>query len=509
MTRAQAPDLLDRVLDDHGDALFDFALAVTGRVEVAVEAVREAIPAALETHGPSASRAALLGSVLEAALRRVPAEAPAELPRGLLEPGGGPGGPGVSPYVPGGPGVSPCVPGGPGVSPCVSADELARLSWDATRALDPRHRGILDLTLRQGLEGEALSEALGVAAGQASATTQAALEQAEHVVGAVLLTHVARGDCPGLAAVLESLPAEPGPDRMAADVESHRETCPACDDRRRSLVPVATLLAAAPSTPAPPELRQARLGRRTVPEEGSPRRRGRTVAAAVAAVLAVAAAGLLLARRDEGGNLALPAAAAGRLAVGQAAIDLGPQEQNETFTLANTGGGVLEYRVLAAAPWLRVIRGSEGRIASGRDVTLAVTLDRSRAPEGEATSELRVTSSSGSAVLPVRAAVERAPVLAQMEASPQPVTPLGCPGATPAQVRVTVVEESGLAYVELHWRTRDRAVRVVEMAEEARSWSAPMGPFEGPGDVAWWIEATDIRGNTTLSPTQTLPVVAC
>lgn len=491
MTGAQAPDLLDRVLDDHGDALFDFALAVTDRTEVAVEAVLEALPAALEAHGPSVSRAALLGSVLEAVVRRAHTEPSAGLPSGILEPGGG--------------------RGGPGGSPCVSVDELARLSWDATRALDPRHRGILDLTLRQGLEGEALSEALGVAPGQASATTQAALDQAEHVVGAVLLTHVARQDCPGLAAVLESLPADPGPDRLATEVEGHRETCPACDDRRRSMVPVTTLLAAAPSTPAPPELRRVRFGRQTTPavdEEEPPRRRGRTVAA-VAAVLAVAATGLFLALREEGGNLAVPAVAAGRLAIGQAAIELGPQDQSGTFTLTNTGRGVLEYRVQAAAPWLGVVRGGEGRISPGSDVTLAVGIDRSRAPEGEAASELRVTSNGGSAVLPVHAAVERAPVLAQMEASPQPVVPLGCPGATPAQVRVTAVEESGMAGVQLHWRTRDQTVRMVEMAEEARSWSAPMGPFEGPGNVAWWIRATDIRGNTTLSPTQILPVVAC
>jgi hypothetical protein len=389
----------------------------------------------------------------------------------------------------------------------VSVDELARLSWDATRALDLRYRGILDLTLRQGLEGEALSLALGVAPGQASATTQAALDQAEHVVGAVLLTHVARQDCPGLAAVLESLPADPGPDRLATEVEGHQEACPACDDRRRSLVPVTTLLAAAPSTPAPPELRQVRFGRTLPAAEGpSPRRRGRTVIAAVAAVVMVAA-GLLLARQEGGGNRAVPAAT-GRLAVGQVGIELGPLDQNGTFTLTNAGGGVLEYRVQAAAPWLRVIR-AEGRIPPGNDVILAVALDRSRAPEGEAASQLRVTSSGGSAVLPVHAAVERAPVLAQIEASPQPVVPLGCQGATPAQVRVTVVEESGLAQVQLNWRTRDGAERMVEMAEEARSWSAPLGPFEGPGDVAWWIKATDIRGNTTLSPTQTLPVVAC
>jgi hypothetical protein len=480
VTGAQAPDLLDRVLDDHGDALFDFALAVTDRTEMAVEAVQEALPAAVEAHGPSVSRAALLGSVMAAALRRVPPETSAGLPSSMLESGGG------------------------------SADELARLSWDATRALGPRARGILDLTLRQGLAGEALSEALGVTPGQASATTQEALEQAEHLVGAVLLTHVAREDCPGLAAVLESLPTDPGADRLAADVEGHRETCPACDDRLRSLVPVPTLLAAAPSTPAPPELRQVRLARRTaaVVEGPSPRQRGLTAVVVVAALVAAAAAGLLLARRQGGGRGALPAATGGRLAVDQDGMALGPLDQKGTFTLTNTGAEVLEYRVQAGAPWLGVA-SVEGRIAPGADAVVTVALDRSRAPEGEAASELRVTSSGGSAVVPVHAAVERAPVLAQIEASPQSLVSLDCPGATPAQVRVTVVEESGLAQVQLSWRARDGIQRTVGMGEEARSWSASLGPFERSGNVAWWIRATDIRGNTTLSPTQTLPVVAC
>lgn len=107
---SSSPGLLDRVLDDHADALFDFALAVTAGSEGAVEAVRDAAPAALEAHGPAVSRA-LLGSVLEAALRR--AEPPGTLPDDLLEPGPG------------------------------SHDDLRRVSRDATRALDPRQRGVL------------------------------------------------------------------------------------------------------------------------------------------------------------------------------------------------------------------------------------------------------------------------------------------------------------------------------------------------------------------------------
>jgi hypothetical protein len=71
-----------------------------------------------------------------------------------------------------------------------------------------------------------------------------------------------------------------------------------------------------------------------------------------------------------------------------------------------------------------------------------------------------------------------------------------------------VVEESGLAQVQLNWR-RDGSQRRADMAAEDRFWTAPLGPFERSGNVVWWIRATDIRGNTTLSPTQTLPVVAC
>src|SRR5207253_1107904 len=71
-------------------------------------------------------------------------------------------------------------------------DELQRIARAATLLLDPVQRGCLDLALRQGLEGEVLSEALGAAPGLASVSVQAATDQAEHVIGAVLLARVGR-----------------------------------------------------------------------------------------------------------------------------------------------------------------------------------------------------------------------------------------------------------------------------------------------------------------------------
>ena len=139
----------DRILEEHGDALYDFALSVTGDAERAVAAVREAVPAALEAYGPGPERPVLLGRVFAVAVRD--AAPPPPLGPDLIEPG----------------------PGSP--------DELQRLARAATLLLDPIQRGSLDLALRQGLEGQALSEALGVAPGLASVSVQAATDHAEHL----------------------------------------------------------------------------------------------------------------------------------------------------------------------------------------------------------------------------------------------------------------------------------------------------------------------------------------
>src|SRR5947208_982846 len=200
--RTTRPGPPQRILEDHGDALYDFALSVTGDAERAVAAVREAVPAALEAYGPGVGRALLLGCVFAVAVRDAVPSPP--LGADLIEPG----------------------PGSP--------DELQRVARAATLFLDPVQRGCLDLALRQNLEGEALSEALGVAPGLASVSVQAATDQAEHVIGALLLARVGRDDCPGLAdAALDAVGMEA--EKLAAAVVEHADTCAACGDRRRAL----------------------------------------------------------------------------------------------------------------------------------------------------------------------------------------------------------------------------------------------------------------------------------
>jgi DNA-directed RNA polymerase specialized sigma24 family protein len=475
-------------LREHGDTLYDFALAVTGDPERSVEVVRDAVAGAMESYGPGATRTQLLSCVFAIAVRN--AEPPPPLELGLIEPG----------------------PGSP--------DELQRLARAATMLLDPVQRGCLDLALRQDLEGEELSEALGVTPGLASVSVQAATDQAEHIIGAVLLSRVGRDDCPGLADTsLEAVgtPAE----KLAAAVVEHGEACPACTDRRRALVQVTTLLANVPAVPAPPALKRAvdprrrggvvrvlRPAQRAGVERRARRRRRWLVAGAAGAVVLVAAGAVLW--PHPGGEIDATAAPGGQLAVDAAAVDFGAANDRVQFRIANTGREPLVFETRAAVSWISFV-GGDGTVDPGGSVVVSAVLDRSRAPEGAADSEIRVGSNGGSAVVPLRAVTERPPEVTGLDVTPQVVAVSRCPGSTPALVRAAIVEESGIAAVELRWiRAGHKVAQVSPMtADVPSSYRGALGPFDTPGRIQWWITAVDIRNNRVQSPPQELRVGGC
>jgi hypothetical protein len=490
------PGTADRILGQHGDALYDFALSVGGEANRAVAAVRAAVPGAIEAYGPGVTRAELFGSVFAVAVRDA-TPSPA-LSADLIQSGAG------------------------------SPEELQRLSRAATLLLDPVQRGCLDLALRQDLEGEELSHALGVAPGLASVSVQAAIDQAEHVIGAVLLTRVGREDCAGLADLAIEAVGAPA-EKLAAAVVEHGEGCPTCGDRRRALVPVTTLLATVPAASAPPELKRAVDPRRrggivralrppsrpgggtaAVPAVARVEHRGRrrlAVAGAAVTVVLVAAVAVLWPRHS--GEIDRIAAPGGQLAVDASPVDFGSTGDQVQLRIANRGREPLVFETRAGVPWIS-FAGGEGTLDPGASALVSVTLDRSRAPEGAAGGEIRVQSNGGSAAVPVRAVVERAPELSGVEATPQSVVVRGCPGSTPAQVRAAIVEESGIGSVELHWTRPGAAEQVSRMSgESGASYLGALGPFEGPGDVRWWVSAVDIRNNRSASAAQVLRVGSC
>jgi hypothetical protein len=77
-------------------------------------------------------------------------------------------------------------------------------------------------------------------------------------------------------------------------------------------------------------------------------------------------------------------------------------------------------------------------------------------------------------------------------------------------VRVTVVEESALGAVELHWVRPGKAEQLSPMTTDGQSsYRGALGPFDTPGDVRWWVSAADNRDNRATSPPQVLRVGAC
>lgn len=476
-TRPTRLSALDGVLHDHGDALYDFALAVTDSPCTAIAVVREALRRAVGEHAPRPTRAALLGSVLDTAVRRTPEGA--VLPDDLLDLGSG------------------------------SGDELQRVCREAARALPVQARGVLDLMLRQGLEGEELGEALGVPAGQVSAATKATLETSEHLIGAVVLARVARADCPGLGALVSEWTPASGAQQLAETVAAHQSVCTGCDDRRRALAPVTSLLATLPPTPAPAEL----WGSPALPDGPVPRPRARfrhrlrplLAAGAVTGAAVLVALGLILTRGGEqfpGG-----ASAGGHLEAPGEGVDVAPGGNSAVLGVANAGEETLEFSALPGAPWLRVEPGV-GTVPPGDRLDLVVLIDRERTPEG-AVGEVRMRSSGGTAVVPVRAGIERPPALSGLIATPEATVREGCPGAGAVRARVSVVEESGIDRVELHHQPRRERRQVSAMTRDGASWTGAFGPFDRAGTVEWWVTAVDIRGNAVTSAPAVMHVSDC
>jgi RNA polymerase sigma factor (sigma-70 family) len=189
----------------------------------------------------------------------------------------------------------------PGPDRAAEQVALRELVWSAAAGLSERDRALLDLHVRQGLDGAELGEAMGVSADHAYVLLARLRRQVERSLGALLIARQGRRDCTELDALLSGWDGRYSP-LMRKRVARHVDSCAVCDDRRRIMVSPFALLAAVPLLTAPAWLRDSVMdevelasfeGEATVvPADTAPRRRLRVVAAAaaVAALLAVAGA---------------------------------------------------------------------------------------------------------------------------------------------------------------------------------------------------------------------------
>jgi hypothetical protein len=164
-----------------------------------------------------------------------------------------------------------------------------------------------------------------------------------------------------------------------------------------------------------------------------------------------------------------PAAPSGVLLVsldtlGLRTVDINAGTQNGELPLRNTGRAPLTYATRSSFAGLTVDKPT-GTIGPGQSVTLAVTLDGSKAGEGPFTATLTVDGSGGTKQVNVAATVGRRPVIKDDAGEPCTtvayscskaiqLVPVGNPDArptlcnTPWRYSVTVEDESQLKAVQ-------------------------------------------------------------
>jgi RNA polymerase sigma factor (sigma-70 family) len=207
----------------------------------------------------------------------------------------------------------------------VRAEELSELVWAAAAGLGGRDQALLDLHLRQGLEGQDLADAMGTSLSNSYVMLSRMRDQVERSLGALLVARMGREDCDELNALLAGWDGRFSP-LMRKRVARHVDGCEVCSDKRSAMVSPLALLAAAPLVPAPALLKTRVISSiRNIdvvdgphvpftkegfavlsPDEGPRRVKGAWLAAA-AALLLVLGALFAVQQGDDGGSKVLAA----------------------------------------------------------------------------------------------------------------------------------------------------------------------------------------------------------
>jgi RNA polymerase sigma factor (sigma-70 family) len=136
----------------------------------------------------------------------------------------------------------------------VSYDELAELVRSAAAGLDERDRLVLELSVRQGLTGADLADALGVSAEQSYSLVHRMRDRIEKSLGAFTVAKMGSKDCKELATIISGWNGEFSV-LIRKRVARHIDECSICEKTRSKYAPLA-LFGAAPIIMLPLGLRE-------------------------------------------------------------------------------------------------------------------------------------------------------------------------------------------------------------------------------------------------------------
>lgn len=145
----------------------------------------------------------------------------------------------------------------------VAYTELAELVRAAAGGLDERDQLMLELSVRQGLQGADLAAAMGVTPEQSYTLVHRMRERVERALGALVVARAGRRDCPELTGILGAWNGE-FTILIRKRVARHIDACDTCTRTRAKAAPIA-LLGAAPAMAMPVGLRERVLGAASAP----------------------------------------------------------------------------------------------------------------------------------------------------------------------------------------------------------------------------------------------------
>lgn len=412
---------------------------------------------------------------------------------------------------------------------------MQKIVWDASAGLADRDRALLDLHLRQGLEGAELGEAMGVSASNAYVMVNRLKAQVDRSLGALLIARLGRDDCDDLDALLADWDGTFSP-LVRKRVSRHVDDCDVCSKRRKKILSPWMLLAGVPMFTAPLTLRDRVVGDTqlvayTTPTGEpltpvgalTPRRRPRAAVTAAAAAVVIVLSGVAALfwagnaddASPQGDVVTTPTAlpsptgdaevtatptptptpsektkAPGALVVSTTSIALGRSGSTSTITLTNTGGLPVDYRLTSSAAWLSA-SPSTGRVEAGASSQLAVRADRGDVREGSSSGVIGISWATSSAQVKVSLVEENKPVVGRLATEANP-------SCDDVAVSASVTDESRLSSVTLRW-SGPSGSGSARMSGSGSRWSAEMGPFPVGGNVTMRVTATDSRGNTATA----------
>lgn len=447
------------------------------------------------------------------------------------------------------------------ITPEQSAEQAAlqKLVWDAAAGLADRDRALLDLHLRQGLDGAELGEAMGVSAANAYVMLNRLRAQVDRSLGALLIARMGRDDCEELDTLLVDWDGTFSP-LIRKRVARHVESCEICGERRKKILSPWMLLAGVPVFVAPLTLRDRVLkDTQLVAYSGPPSATTgwstRTKGAAAAAALLVAAAGLTAVVVSQNGDdpssiagssptpgldpsfgvsggivpgpptagltpaptggpsagtsgqpnaSANPSVEAtqlpGTLTLSTRSIDLGLIRTSGSVRISGKGDVPVTFFASSDADWLSASPRSD-TVTGSSSTTMVITVNRGRVREGTSTGHIQLMWNGGSATITVKLRQENDPQVAR------PTAPANSSCSLPVAVEAS--DDTGLDTVKLRWSGPGSAGGTLTMHRSGGQWVTTIEPITIGGDYTMRAIATDTRGNTTTGPALELSVDPC